>query len=95
MKYWKDNQNGVLLWGTGSVVTGEEITYEEYLELQTAFEARQKAIADYTEKVKAGEITLEEVPTEYLEEVTANVNVEEPIDERQALVNEIIAEVNK
>lgn len=71
-----------------------EITYEEYLALQTAFEARQKKIADYVEKVKAGEIALEEVPEEYRAEVEAIINVPEPVDPKQALIDEIIAEVN-
>lgn len=71
---------------------GTEITYEEYLELQSAFEARQKAIADYVEKVKVGEITLADVPEEYRAEVEANLV--EPIDPRQSLIDEIIAEVN-
>lgn len=55
-----------------------EITEAEYIELQTAFEAKQKAIADYTKKVKAGEIALEDVPAEYYADVEANVNVPEP-----------------
>ena len=70
-----------------------EITEEEYIELKTAFEAKQKAIADYTEKVKAVEITLEEVPEEYRAEVEANLV--EPIDPRQSLIDELISEVNK
>ena len=71
-----------------------EITEAEYLELQTAFEAKQKAVADYTEKIKAGEITLDEVPEEYRAEVEAIINVPEPVDPKQALIDEIIAEVN-
>lgn len=60
-----------------------EITEEEYLELQTAFEAKQKAIADYVEKVKAGEITLEEVPEEYRAEVEVIINAPEPEEPEQ------------
>lgn len=71
-----------------------EITAEEYAQLMVEFEARQKAIADYVEKVKAGEITLEEVPEEYRTEVEAIINVPEPVDPKQALIDEIIAEVN-
>ena len=71
-----------------------EITEMEYFELKTAFEEQQKAIADYTEKVKAGEITLEDVPEEYREEVTDNVTVAEPISEEQAFINRLIEEVN-
>ena len=71
-----------------------EITEAEYLELQAAFEEKQKTIADYVEKVKNGEITLEEVPEEYRAEVEAIINVPEPVDPKQALIDEIIAEVN-
>ena len=49
-----------------------EITEEEYYQLVAEIEAKQKSIADYTEKVKAGEMTLEEVPEEYKAEVEAN-----------------------
>lgn len=96
MKYWKNNQDGILVWGTGSTVTGEEITAEEYAQLMAGFEARQKAIADYVEKVKAGEMTLEEVPQEYYAEVEAIINAPEPepYDPKQALIDEILAEVN-
>lgn len=50
-----------------------EITEEEYNQLMAEFEAKQKTIADYTEKVKAGEITLEEVPEEYRSEVESKL----------------------
>lgn len=93
MKYWKDYQNSILVWGTGSVVTGEEITEEEYIELQTEFEERQKKIADYVAKIQDGTITLNDVPAEYYDEVYAIVSVE-PTDPDQAFINRLISEVN-
>ena len=96
MKYYK-YENG---FGTqpNNIIPSfaTEITEAEYNQLMAEFEAKQKAIADYVEKVKNGEITLEEVPQEYYAEVEAIINapVPEPYDPKQALIDEIIAEVN-
>lgn len=94
MKYYRTNYD----FGTqpNNIIPEDatEITAEEYNQLMAELEAKQKAIADYVEKVKAGEITLEEVPEEYRAEVEAIINVPEPVDPKQALIDEIIAEVN-
>ena len=50
-----------------------EITAEEYAQLKADFVAKQALIADYVEKVVSGEMTLEEVPTEYQSEVEAKL----------------------
>jgi len=93
MKYFK-TENG--MFGVQKKVPSlaSEITAEEYYRLMAEFEAKQKAIADYTEKVKAEETTLEDVPTEYRAEVEAIINIPEPVDPTQTLIDEIIAEVN-
>lgn len=73
-----------------------EITAEEYLELQTAFETRQKKIADYVAKIQDGVITLNDVPAEYYDEVYAIINApvpEEP-DPDQEFIDRLISEVN-
>ncbi len=69
-----------------------EITAEEYISLQTAFNERQKAIANYIEKVKAGQFALSDVPEEYFAEVEAIVTAVPP-DPYQDLINDIISEV--
>lgn len=83
MKYFK-TENGS--FGCQSKVPSyaTEITEAEYYQLMAEFEAKQKAIADYVEKVKAGEMTLEEVPQEYRAEVEAIINVPEPEIEEEA-----------
>ena len=70
-----------------------EITYEEYLALQTAFEERQKKIADYVQKINDGVITLNDVPAEYYDEVYAIVTAVEP-DPDQEFIDRLISEVN-
>lgn len=71
-----------------------EITEEEYIELQTAFEARQQKIADYVAKIQDGTITLNDVPAEYYDEVYAIVSVE-PTDPDQEFIDRLISEVNR
>lgn len=78
-------------------IDGIEYTDEEYKIKLKEVQAHVALINDYVSKVQNGEITLEEVPQEYYQEVYDIINApepEEPIDERQALINEIIAEVN-
>lgn len=69
-----------------------EITYEEYLTLQTAFEERQKKIADYVQKIEDGIITINEVPAEYYDDVYAIVSAVEP-DPDQEFIDRLISEV--
>ena len=69
-----------------------EITYEEYLELQTAFEARQAKIADYVQKILDGVITLNDVPAEYYDEVYYSLPTE--TDPDQDFIDRLISEVN-
>ena len=92
MKYYK-YENG---FGTqpNNIIPSfaTEITYEEYLELQSAFEARQKKIADYVAKINDGVITLNDVPAEYYDEVYAIVSIEEP-DPDQEFIDRLISEV--
>lgn len=70
-----------------------EITEEEYLALQTAFEERQKKIASYIQKITDGVITLNDVPAEYYDEVYNSLPTEEP-DPDQEFVDRLIEEVN-
>lgn len=70
---------------------------EEYEIKLKEVQAHVALIDDYVSKVQEGEITLEEVPEEYFAEVAAIINAPEPEpepDPRQALVNELIAEVS-
>lgn len=95
MKYYK-TEDGKFGWQSKVPSYATEITEAEYNQLMAEFEAKQKAIADYTEKVKAGEIALEEVPEEYRAEVEANVNVPEPeptytLDEAAAIIASEVA----
>ena len=48
----------------------------------------------YVSAVLSKQMSIEDVPEEYREEVTDNVNVEEPITEEQAFINRLIEEVN-
>ena len=56
---------------------GVEITEEEYIRLKTQFEERGKNLASYIQKVRSGEVNLEEVPEEYRQEVSDAVNTSE------------------
>jgi hypothetical protein len=80
-------------------IGNEQVTEEEFYRLLPEIKAHAAIVEDYVNKVKNGEITLEEVPTKYYQRVYDRVNEpeaepEEPIDPRQALIDEIIAEVN-
>lgn len=70
-----------------------EITEAEYIELKTAFDERQKKIADYVQKITDEVITLNDVPAEYYDEVYAIVTVIEP-DPNQEFIDRLISEVN-
>ena len=63
-----DNKNNLVAIGTGYGST--EITDEEYNRLLT--EIREKA--DYVNKLYSGEITIEDVPTEWREEIQRRVD---------------------
>lgn len=77
-------------------IDGVEYTEEEYKIKLAEVQAHVALINDYVSKVQSGEITLEEVPQEYYAEVEAIINAPEPepVDPKQALIDEIIAEVN-
>ena len=69
-----------------------EITEAEYMELHSAFEARQRKIADYVQKILDGVITLNDVPAEYYDEVYYSLPTEEDPD--QDFIDRLISEVN-
>ena len=78
-------------------IDGVEYTKEEYEVKLVEVKAHVALINSYVSKVQNGEITLEEMPTEYYQEVYDILNApepEEPISERQALIDEIVREVN-
>lgn len=63
-----DNKNNLVAIGTG--YGGTEITDEEYNRLLT--EIREKV--DYVNRLYSGEITIEDVPTEWQEEIQRRVD---------------------
>lgn len=100
MKYYKVIENEELkMIGTGSVVpdAGEEIEKTEYDQLMAQIkadaEAHRQAVEDYAEQVKAGTITIDQVPEEYREEVEYIVNPPQPVDQEQQFIDSIIQEV--
>lgn len=100
MKYYKIIKNEELkMIGTGSVVpdAGTEIQKEEYDQLMAQIkadaEAHRQAVQQYAEQVKAGTITIDQVPEEYRKEVEYIVNPPQPVDPEQALIDEIVKEV--
>ena len=69
MRYYKLIENDTLIAiGTGS--GGTEITESEYSAL--LYEIREKA--DLVDKLYSGEITIDDVPTEWQEEIQRRVN---------------------
>lgn len=80
MRYYKqlDESGKLIAIGTGPGNT--EITEAEYNALLT--EIREKAA--YTEKLYAGEITIDDVPLAWREEVQANVDALKAADEEAA-----------
>ena len=80
MRYYKqfDESGKLIAIGTGPGNT--EITEAEYNALLT--EIREKAA--YTEKLYAGEITIDDVPEAWREEVQANVDALKAADEEAA-----------
>ena len=78
MKYYKVIENGKVTQFAkqpNNIIPSfaVEILTEEYQSLNAEFETRQAAIADYVEKVKSGEMTLDEVPEVYKAEVEAKL----------------------
>jgi hypothetical protein len=70
MRYYKIiDENGKLV-AIGIGYDGEEITEEEYNALMVEIEAK----ADYISKLADGEITAEDVPEEWREEVQAKAD---------------------
>lgn len=88
MKYFAiyGESGNVVSFGTTTVNTPYEITEAEYNALLT--ETHEKAA--YTEKLYAGEITIDDVPEAWREEVQANVDALKAADEEAA--NNISAE---
>lgn len=80
MRYYKQfNESGKLI-AIGTGLGNTEITEAEYNALLA--EIREKAA--YTEKLYAGEITIEDVPEAWREEVQANVDALKAADEEAA-----------
>lgn len=80
MRYYKqlDDTGKLIAIGTGP--GGTEITEAEYSALLS--EIREKAA--YTEKLYAGEISIDDVPLAWREEVQANVDALKAADEEAA-----------
>lgn len=75
-----------------------KVSKEEFYQRLKEIKAHVALINDYVSKVQSGEITLEEVPQEYYQEVYDRLNPPEPEpepDPRQSLIDELISEVNK
>lgn len=81
MKYYKVIENEkIAMIGTQHnnilSLNSIEITEEEYNTLLAEFEEHQAKVSEYVQKVRSGEITLDEVPTEYKREVEEIINIE-------------------
>ena len=74
-----------------------EYSEEEYKIKLKEVQIHVSLINDYVSKVQSGEITLEDVPQEYYQEVYDIINAPEPepYDPRQSFIDELISEVNK
>lgn len=72
MRYYKEyDENGqIAAVGAGDALNGIDITEEEYSALLAEMEAK----AEYAEQLYRGEITIDDVPEEYREEVQARVD---------------------
>lgn len=110
--YRRLDENGkIIMIGTQSFpitpnaeIGNEEIKEEEYNALVEEIKLRAANVQDYVNKIRAGEIALEDVPADYRTEVEAILNVpapEEPNNPygipndkyeeiRQGVVNEIV-----
>ena len=69
MRYYKQIQDNYIL-GIGTGYGGEEITESEYNALLS--EIREKA--DFVDKLYGGEITIDEVPADWQEEIQRRVD---------------------
>lgn len=70
MRYYAQYNDSGKLIAIGTGYGGEEITEAEYTRLLA--EIREKA--DLVDKLYSGEITIEDVPTEWQEEIQRRVN---------------------
>lgn len=77
MFYKIENENMIGEWSVPPT-NGVEITEEEYNTLKVNFEERGKNLTLYVQKIQSGDITLEDVPEEYRQEVSDIVNSPEP-----------------
>lgn len=59
-------------------IGNEEITEKEYNALMDAIKSHAANVQDYVNKVKAGEITLADVPADYRSEVEVIINAPAP-----------------
>lgn len=72
MRFFKETQDGILIIGTGP--GGDEITETEY----NALRAEIKEKRELANKLYLGEITIEEIPEAWREEIQAEVNGRKP-----------------
>lgn len=80
MKYYKTIENNkVKTLGFSANVPGNsiEITENEYNSLSQGIQTAAEEINKYCEKVKNGELTIEDVPEEYYNEVYKIINTPE------------------
>ena len=76
MKYYKQLYNGIIV-SIGTNKVGEQITEEEYNTLLTEIRSKARLVA----QLYAGEITIEDVPSEWREEIQRRVNERIATDE--------------
>ena len=69
MKYYKQLYNGIIV-SIGTNKVGEEITEEEYNTLLAEIRSKERLVA----QLYSGEITIEDVPSEWQEEIQRRVD---------------------
>ena len=65
---------------------GEEITEEEYNSIMANIEEHQAKVEDYAQKIMKGEMTLDEVPADYKDEVLAYMPTKYTLDEAATIL---------
>lgn len=71
------------------------ITQEEHDSIVTEWQEHAAKVQEYVDKVKSGEMTLDDVPEEYRAEVEEIMNRPEPPDPEQQEVDELLEEVSR
>lgn len=78
MKYYKQLYNGIIV-SIGTNKVGEEITEAEYNTLLSEIRSKARLV----EQLYFGEITIEDVPSEWREEIQRRVNERIATDEAE------------